>query len=100
LNNTNLQVNFTDNNLVKGLNIYRIKLELAGGGIVYSLNENVFYFATANYVIYPNPAMQSAEINIAQANVDIAFMQVFNAAGKKFLKKILMTGSIKSPQEN
>jgi hypothetical protein len=33
--------------------------------------------------------MQSGEINIAQANVDIAFMQVFNAAGQKVFEKNL-----------
>lgn len=89
VNNNSLLINFSDNNLVRGLNIYRIKLELAGGGIVYSLEENVFYFGDSRYVIYPNPAAQYNEINIAQLNVDIAFMQVFNATGVKVFEKNL-----------
>lgn len=87
LTNTNLVVNFVDNNLTKGLNIYRVKLELAGGGIVYSLIENIFYFKGSGYSIYPNPAGQNAEINIAQQNVDIALMQVFNTSGVKIYEK-------------
>ena len=88
-NNTSLLVNFTDNNLTKGLNIYRIKLELVGGGIVYSLEEYIFYFRGSDYVVYPNPARQYADINIAQKEVDKAIMQVFNAAGAKVFEKQL-----------
>ncbi len=87
--NTNLLVKFVDNNLVKGLNIYRIKLELAGGAVLYSLVENVFYFKGSGYVIYPNPAGQNSEIYIAQQNVDIALMQLFNASGVKIYEKVL-----------
>ncbi len=88
-NNFRLSVKFVDNNLTKGLNIYRIKLELAGGRNVYSLIENVFYFNGTNYLIYPNPAQQYKEINIAQENVDVALMQVFNATGVKVFEKNL-----------
>ncbi|HMJ47282.1 MAG TPA: S8 family serine peptidase, partial [Ferruginibacter sp.] len=66
INNTSLSIIFIDNNLTKGLNIYRIKLELAGGGIVYTLEERVFYFEGSLYIIYPNPAPQNSVINIAQ----------------------------------
>ena len=89
LNSSNLLVSFTDNNLVKGLNIYRIKLELAGGGIVYSLSENVFYFRESGFIVYPNPATQNGGINLAQANVDVAYMQVFNATGIMVFEKDL-----------
>lgn len=89
INNTNLSVNFVDNNLTKGLNIYRVKLELSGGSIVYSLAENVLYFKVSGYIIFPNPAGQNSEINIAQQNVDIALMQVFNASGVKIYEKEL-----------
>jgi len=89
LNSSNLLVSFTDNNLVKGLNIYRIKLELAGGGIVYSLSENVFYFRESGFIVYPNPAAQNGEINLSQANIDVAYMQVFNATGIMVFEKDL-----------
>ena len=88
-NNNNLSVNFSDNNLTKGLNIYRIKLDLAGGATTYSLEENVFYFGGVGYIVFPNPAAQYNEINIAQQNVDEAFMQVYNVAGMKVFEKEL-----------
>lgn len=89
INNTNLLVNFTDINLMKGLNIYRIKIELQGGGIVYTSEERVFYFHHGFYVVYPNPARQYADIFIAQEEVDRAIMQVFNAAGVKVFETTL-----------
>ncbi len=89
VNNSNLAIKLVDNNLVKGLNIYRIKIELTGGAVVYSLLENVFYFKESGYVIYPNPAAQNSEINIAQQNVDLALMQIFNASGVKVYEKQL-----------
>ena len=87
VNTTNLSIKSFDNNLVKGLNIYRVKIELAGGAFVYSLLENVFYFKGSGYVVYPNPAGQNNQINIAQQNVDIALMQIFNASGVKVYQK-------------
>ena len=89
LNNSNLSVSFTDNKLARGLNIYRIKIDLVGGGIVYSLSENVFYFGESGFIIYPNPALQHGEINLAQANVDVSYMQVFNVAGVMVFEKDL-----------
>ncbi|MCW3110740.1 MAG: C-terminal target protein, partial [Segetibacter sp.] len=89
VNNNNMQINFTDNNLVKGLNIYRIKLELGGGGVVYSLQENTFNFNGSAYVLYPNPAPQYQDINIAQQDVDLATMQVYSALGVKVFEKNL-----------
>ncbi|MEO7265900.1 MAG: S8 family peptidase [Ferruginibacter sp.] len=82
-NNNSLMFDFTDNALSRGLNIYRIKLEFAGGGFVYSLIESVFYFGGSSYVVYPNPAAQYRDIHIAQEHIDIAIMQVFNVMGSK-----------------
>ncbi|HKG69638.1 MAG TPA: T9SS type A sorting domain-containing protein, partial [Segetibacter sp.] len=89
VNNANLETIFTDNNLVKGINMYRIKLELDGGGITYSLIESVFNFNGSAYVLYPNPAAQNQDINIAQQNVDMAIMQVYNSVGIKVFEKNL-----------
>ncbi len=89
LNNTNLQVQFTDKNLVKGGNIYRIKLELANGGAVYSNPETIYYFDTDSYIIFPNPAMQQSPVSIAAKNVADAKLQVYNLTGQKVYEKIL-----------
>lgn len=89
LDNSNLELIFNDNNPSKGINRYRIKLEFGGGGIAYSLIESVFNFNGSAYVLYPNPAAQNQDINIAQQNVDIAIMQVYNAVGIKVFEKNL-----------
>ncbi len=88
-NNINLALIFLDSNLTKGLNIYRIKIELAGGGVVYSLSETVYHFTENNYIIYPNPADQSREINVAVKNIDMAIMEIYNSMGIKVFEKLL-----------
>ena len=61
---------------------------------------NVFFKVASHYIIYRNPALQYVEIKIAQENVDVSIMQVFNAAVAKVFEKKLMTGSIKFRPEN
>jgi hypothetical protein len=87
--NNNLTVLFTDANLIKGLNIYRVRIDLAGGVVVYSLPETIYYFKESNYIVYPNPAAQYNEINIAAKTVDISIMEVYNALGVKVYQKDL-----------
>ena len=89
LNNNTLTVLFIDSNLTRGLNTYRIRIEIAGGGIVYSLPETVYYFTESNYILYPNPASQENEINVAAKNVDISVMEVYNSLGIKVYEKPL-----------
>ncbi len=84
-----LQLDFSDLNLIPGINTYRIRINLAGGGVAYSSIESLFYFRDGDYVIYPNPALQNETINIAQFSVDDAVMQVFNATGIKVFEKLL-----------
>ena len=64
INPFNLSTTFSDAALKKGLNIYRIKLELTGGGVVYSQQETVYYLSGSNYLVYPNPVQQNQPINI------------------------------------
>jgi hypothetical protein len=89
INNTSLQVQFTDISLIKGANTYRIKLELANGETIYSDKETIYYFASDNYILFPNPALQQNSIQIAVKNVNDARMQVFNLLGEKVFEKIL-----------
>ena len=81
-----LQYNFKDAALKKGLNIYRISIELAGGRVIYSSAETVYYFSEKEYIIYPNPISQNQPINIL---VDDPFptvtLRVMNTNGQLFL---------------
>lgn len=88
-NISGLTILFADSNLTRGLNMYRIRIEIAGGGIVYSLPETIYYFPDNNYILYPNPASQNVEINVAVKNVDMAIMEVYNTLGIKVYEKLL-----------
>jgi hypothetical protein len=83
-NPSSLLINFTDASLKKGLNVYRIKLELAGGRIIYSSVETVYYFNGTEFIIYPNPASQYQAITILSDNqFEPATLQVINMQGQK-----------------
>lgn len=88
-NLSSTQIDFEDADLKQGLNTYRVRIELAGGGLAYTSVESVFYFDDERYVVYPNPAPQGQTIHIAQLDVDVAVMQVFTSAGVKVFEKTL-----------
>ena len=84
VNPSSLLLNFTDAFLKKGLNVYRAKLELAGGKIIYSSIETVYYFNGAEFIVYPNPASQYDPITILSDNqFEPATLQVINMQGQK-----------------
>jgi hypothetical protein len=75
---------FTDALLTNGINSYRIKLVLKGGGTIYSSIETVYNFAGSAYIIYPNPVGQQQVLNILTNDVfSKVTLQVFNNAGQK-----------------
>lgn len=83
-NPSSLTFNFTDVSLKKGLNVYRAKLELAGGRIIYSSIETVYYFSGTEFIVYPNPASQYQTITILSDNqFEPATLQVMNMLGQK-----------------
>jgi hypothetical protein len=84
VNPASLLVHFTDASLKKGLNVYRVKLELAGGKVIYSSVETVYYFNGAEFIVYPNPASQYSPITILSDNqFEPATLQVINMLGQK-----------------
>jgi len=84
VNPSSLLLNFTDALLKKGLNVYRVKLELAGGKVIYSSIETVYYFSGTEFIVYPNPASQYDPITILSDNqFEPATLQVINMQGQK-----------------
>ncbi len=88
-NISSLAIQFTDPNLTKGINTYRIKLELANGSVQYSLPETVYFFDNDQYIVFPNPVTQQQPVRIAVSDVNYALMQVYNAMGAKVFEKVL-----------
>jgi hypothetical protein len=87
----NLQNSFTDKQTNKGLNVYRVKLELNNGGNVYSQSETVYYLSGSNFIIFPNPVQQFQTLEILTSediltDVDLVVYDMF---GKKVLQKTL-----------
>ena len=84
INPSSLSFNFIDAALSKGLNVYRIKLELAGGKVIYSSVETVYYLKESEFIVYPNPALQYQPITIVSDNqFGPATLQVINMQGQK-----------------
>jgi len=81
-----LDFNYVDSALTHGLNIYRVKIELLDGRIVYSENATV-YFAREPYFIYPNPVRQNQPVTLISDDPDFIEVQVFNMVGEKVFEK-------------
>lgn len=85
-----LTVNFADNGLTKGLNTYRVKLELSGGGTIYSSTETVYYFAGSEYIVFPNPVHSNELINyLSNDLLHTTTLQVFNVLGQKLAEQVM-----------
>ncbi|HEV8286698.1 MAG TPA: S8 family peptidase [Chitinophagaceae bacterium] len=83
-----LNFNYTDNALTHGLNIYRVKIELLDGRIIYTETVTV-YFAQEPYIVYPNPVPQYQDVTIISSDPDIAQLQLFNSTGIKLYETTL-----------
>ena len=81
-----LNFSYTDSNLTHGLNIYRVKIELFDGRIIYSETATI-YFAKEPYIIYPNPVPQYHDVTLISNSPDIAELQIFNSLGIKLYEK-------------
>lgn len=80
---------YTDNTLQPGLNTYRVKIELVGGQIIYSLPETLYHFNDSQYIVYPNPVTQSQPFTILSNDPGTGTVQVFNSIGEKLYEKKL-----------
>lgn len=64
--NTIAGLNYTvkDYNLQKGINSYRVSIELMDGRIIYSYTAGVVYFDNLPVIIFPNPVKQNTIVTI------------------------------------
>ena len=81
-----LDFSYVDNSLTHGLNIYRVKIELLDGRIVYSEDVTVF-FAKEPYIIYPNPVRQDQPVTLISEDPDVIEVQLFNTVGERVFEK-------------
>lgn len=81
LNISGLHFTYTDNSLIRGLNTYRVRIELVNGQVIYSNPATVYYLANDLYLVYPNPAPQYQSITLLSIDSDITHLQVYNSVG-------------------
>ena len=80
------------------MNVYRVRLELAGGKVIYSSIETVHYFNGAEFIVYPNPASQYYPVTILSDNqFEPATLQVINMQGQKIYEMKLNDLSTQLP---
>ncbi|MEO6820349.1 MAG: T9SS type A sorting domain-containing protein, partial [Ginsengibacter sp.] len=80
---------FDDNQPIKGVNFYRLKLVDRDGKIVYSNVKSILFNAHSTITIYPNPAIDFIQIDGVVEGVSIEI----NDAGGKLVKRILSNAS-------
>lgn len=74
---------FTDARLQKGINTYRVKIELYNGEIIYSFTTSVFYFNNSDVVVFPNPVQQGKAITIQMKNLQNQEISIVDVLGRK-----------------
>jgi hypothetical protein len=85
-----LQFQFEDVSLHRGLNQYRLMIELANGKTLFSETVNVYHFPDTDVVIYPNPAGSHQTIRLATSKAGRKRVQVYQSNGV-FIKQFLLT---------
>jgi hypothetical protein len=85
-----MNYSFTDAMLVRGSNVYRVKIELVNGNTIYGSNETVYYFNANKYLVYPNPVQRHQSIRVIAAELNNPVFTLFNAWGQKVFEKTLL----------
>ena len=88
INGTNFSL--TDNKLVRGANIYRLKILLSNGNTIYSNPETVYYFENTDYLLFPNPVpAQSKWLQVLSRDLLKGEIDIYNISGQLVLRRLL-----------
>jgi hypothetical protein len=80
---TGTTILFTDEPLMRGLNIYRVRIELAGGVVIYSEPASIYYLEPGEFTIYPNPVKQGQSITVLSGVNETVRLTIYNTLGQK-----------------
>ena len=81
--------NYADNSLLKGINQYRVLIQLTNGSIIESEHVQVYYLPGDPVIVFPNPAKINERINIIAKDIGVYKIQVMDANGRKVHEQIL-----------
>jgi hypothetical protein len=84
---TTLAFEWVDKNLVDGVNMYRVAIELNNGKIIYSDPQSIYYFLTTRYLIFPNPVKVTGSLWVlTKEEPENTYLLLFNTLGQKVLQ--------------
>lgn len=82
---------FADNNLVDGVNTYRVKIELTNGQIIESDPQSIYYLITTRYIIFPNPVKTTGSLWVyTKEEPQNTHLLLFNTLGQQVLQYRLL----------
>ena len=81
---------FTDAFPNNGINVYRVKIELSGGRIIYTELVNIYYLSKSDFHIFPNPVERTQPVTILSNQTEEVRMLVYNTSGMKVHEEILL----------
>jgi hypothetical protein len=89
-NPTTTVFNLTDAQLKQGENLYRFRVKLANGTILYSSTELVYHFPVNNgVIIYPNPVAQNRLVNIINNESGKYTVAIIDETGRTLFTQLL-----------
>lgn len=72
-----------DLKLEEGVNIYRARIELAGGGITYSQPIEVYYAGQSGYQLFPNPVQSGQELLLLSKTLEGQILRIYDMLGRE-----------------
>ncbi len=73
---------YTDAHLTEGINRYRAQIKLMNGAVIYSDEDQVFYFPNRPVILYPNPSSENKDINIIVKDQGVYSIRLYDALGR------------------
>jgi hypothetical protein len=84
---TKLDFEVADNNLLDGVNSYRVKIELTNGLSITSEPQSIYYFLTTKYIIFPNPVAATSTLSVlTKEEPENTYVLLFNTLGQQVLQ--------------
>ncbi len=85
-----LQLNYVTNDSVlqTGVNVYRAKLSLMDGSILFTGIDSVYLFRNDNFLVYPNPILKEQSLTILSKDYTYPHdIKIYNFLGSPVLEK-------------
>ncbi len=88
----NNQIDFSSmfQELTKGINVFRAKITLENGEVIYSENGSVYYVERGSYLVFPVPVNRGNNLEIFTTLPEEETLQLFDILGRTVLKKQLI----------